>query len=157
MTPHEHFITFASTLPAQDQQVITDCLSSLSADALPSALSIAAVVDGRGLACPLPLLKTKVALRGINDGQSLYVIATDPNSRADIAAFCQQSKLASGAPALALVVQGQSTMSHDPSAHAEQSDDQTHLSDSQAAQMHSGDAANSDTLFHFIITKTDSN
>lgn len=56
--------------------------------------SIAALVDGRGLACPMPLLKTKVALRSITAGDSLYVIATDVNSQADITAFCRQSGLA---------------------------------------------------------------
>ncbi|MCQ4974611.1 sulfurtransferase TusA family protein, partial [Bifidobacterium pseudocatenulatum] len=44
-------------------------------------------VDRRGLACPMPLLKTKVALRDVTAGESLYVVATDANSQADITAF----------------------------------------------------------------------
>ncbi|WP_296403360.1 sulfurtransferase TusA family protein [Psychrobacter sp.] len=56
-------------------------------------LSVTTLVDGRGLACPMPLLKTKVALRSIQPLQSVYVLATDPNSQADLAAFCQQAGL----------------------------------------------------------------
>lgn len=94
---------------------------------------IVKVVDGRGLACPLPLLKTKVALREVAVGQGLYVVATDPNSRADIAAFCRQhggtESVGQSSPTLALVLQ---CTSQSPS-------------------------SKTDTFFHFIITKTDSN
>ena len=57
------------------------------------AAPISALVDGRGLACPMPLLKTKVALRSMQPGQSIYVLATDPNSQHDLAAFCGHANL----------------------------------------------------------------
>lgn len=64
-----------------------------SIDAICPKLTISALVDGRGLACPMPLLKTKVALRSLQPSESVYVLATDPNSQNDLAAFCQQSGL----------------------------------------------------------------
>ena len=56
-------------------------------------LIISALVDGRGMACPMPLLKTKVALRSVQPSESVYILATDPNSQTDLAAFCQQAGL----------------------------------------------------------------
>ena len=50
-------------------------------------------MDGRGLACPMPLLKTKVALRTMKPLESVYILATDPNSQTDLDAFCQQAGL----------------------------------------------------------------
>lgn len=45
------------------------------------------VLDARGIHCPMPVLKTKKALDGINAGQILKVMATDPGAKADIPAF----------------------------------------------------------------------
>lgn len=56
-------------------------------------LTLSALVDGRGMACPMPLLKTKVALRSVQPSESVYILATDPNSQTDLAAFCQQARL----------------------------------------------------------------
>lgn len=47
--------------------------------------------DATGLACPLPMLKTKKTLSGMSAGEVLRVIATDPGSMRDIPAFAQQS------------------------------------------------------------------
>lgn len=49
------------------------------------------VMDASGLACPLPLLKAKVALNGMGGGQVLLVIATDPGSWRDIPSFARLS------------------------------------------------------------------
>lgn len=147
----------ADSLSDQQQQVITRFFPQLPVrlvqdevseeTSLEEAISIVAVVDGRGLACPLPLLKTKVALRTVNVGEALYVLATDPNSTADIAAFCHQyaAKDANSTPpspsaSLRLLLQCQSSTDYSESpAHIKRS------------------AADTDTFFHFIITKTDSN
>lgn len=50
-----------------------------------------AVLDVRGLACPLPLLKARKALRDVAVGGVLEVLATDPGSWRDFAAFAEQS------------------------------------------------------------------
>ncbi len=48
-------------------------------------------LDLAGLACPLPLLKTKKALVGMAPGEQVEVRATDPGAREDFAAFCRQT------------------------------------------------------------------
>ena len=47
------------------------------------------VLDAKGLNCPLPILKTKKALKDLAVGGTLEVLATDPGSVADFAAFCR--------------------------------------------------------------------
>ncbi len=117
-----------------DNQV-SDIQTNNDSETAPSHVSIKRMVDGRGMACPMPLLKTKVALRDVATHESLYVVATDPNSRADITAFCRQTQQAAHGDTLLLMVN----------------------------QMTGEQTANSlpkqppDTIFHFIITKTDSN
>lgn len=49
------------------------------------------VLDAKGMNCPLPILKTKKALQGLETGQMLEVLATDPGSVADFKAFCRQT------------------------------------------------------------------
>ena len=50
-----------------------------------------AILDARGLNCPLPILRTRKALAGLNPGETLKVIATDPGAVKDIDAFCTQT------------------------------------------------------------------
>ena len=44
-------------------------------------------LDTKGLACPLPILKTKKALSELPKGATLEVLATDPGSVPDFKAF----------------------------------------------------------------------
>ena len=46
-------------------------------------------LDAKGLNCPLPILKAKKALKELEVGQVLEIIATDPGSVADFGAFCR--------------------------------------------------------------------
>ena len=48
-------------------------------------------IDTRGLNCPLPILKAKKALAGMESGQLLKVVCTDPGSVRDFQAFCKQT------------------------------------------------------------------
>jgi tRNA 2-thiouridine synthesizing protein A len=48
-------------------------------------------LDVRGLNCPLPILRTKKSLGELTAGQVLKVIATDPGSVKDMAAFAKQT------------------------------------------------------------------
>ena len=50
-------------------------------------LEIAQRVDARGLSCPLPIVRTAQAIRSVPSGQLLEVIATDPGSVKDFAAW----------------------------------------------------------------------
>ncbi|ALF59920.1 sulfurtransferase TusA family protein [Psychrobacter urativorans] len=147
-----YHIRLAQTLSEAAQTTIASLLTLLPADCIDdvqidakivaekstqsiSTIVIKNMVDGRGLACPMPLLKTKVALRNVDVGESLYVVATDPNSQADIRAFCQQTQQML-APNTLLLVLNQTT---------------------SGLPNDSASACTSDTIFHFIITKTDSN
>lgn len=44
-------------------------------------------IDARGLACPLPLTMAKRALAEAAPGESVVVLATDPEAPIDIAAW----------------------------------------------------------------------
>ena len=46
-------------------------------------------LDAKGLNCPLPILKTKKAMKDIAAGDTIKVVATDPGSVADFGAFCR--------------------------------------------------------------------
>lgn len=48
-------------------------------------------LDVKGLNCPLPILRAKKALTDMASGQVLRVVATDPGSVKDFAAFCKQT------------------------------------------------------------------
>ncbi len=48
-------------------------------------------LDVRGLNCPLPILRTKQALKGIEKGKVLKVTSTDPGSVKDFQAFATQT------------------------------------------------------------------
>lgn len=47
------------------------------------------VLDAKGLNCPLPILRTKKALKDVPPGGTLKVLATDPGSVKDFEAFCR--------------------------------------------------------------------
>ncbi|MEK7820570.1 MAG: sulfurtransferase TusA family protein [Pseudomonadota bacterium] len=50
---------------------------------------MSATLDARGLNCPLPILKTKKAIKEVPVGETLKVISTDPGSVKDMDAFCR--------------------------------------------------------------------
>ena len=47
------------------------------------------VLDTKGLNCPLPILKAKKALKGMENGQTLELASTDPGAVKDFEAFCR--------------------------------------------------------------------
>ncbi len=54
-------------------------------------MHVAQEIDTRGLNCPLPILKAKKALTGLDSGQLLRVISTDAGSIRDFQAFAKQT------------------------------------------------------------------
>ncbi|MEJ2142821.1 MAG: sulfurtransferase TusA family protein [Gammaproteobacteria bacterium] len=48
-------------------------------------------LDATGLNCPLPILRAKKSLAGMDAGQVLHIIATDPGSVKDFEAFAKQT------------------------------------------------------------------
>jgi len=48
-------------------------------------------LDASGLNCPLPILRAKKTLNGMESGQVLRIMATDPGSVKDFEAFAKQT------------------------------------------------------------------
>ena len=48
-------------------------------------------IDTRGLSCPLPVLKVRKAMRSIENGTEVQVLATDPLADQDLRAYCEAS------------------------------------------------------------------
>jgi TusA-related sulfurtransferase len=46
-------------------------------------------LDARGLACPMPIVKTAQAIAGLASGELLEVLATDPGSTKDFVAWAR--------------------------------------------------------------------
>jgi tRNA 2-thiouridine synthesizing protein A len=49
------------------------------------------ILDCSGLSCPLPVIKTSKAIKEIEVGQILQMIATDPGSPPDMEAWSRQT------------------------------------------------------------------
>jgi tRNA 2-thiouridine synthesizing protein A len=45
-------------------------------------------LDAQGLLCPLPVLRARKAIKALQVGELLEVLATDPGAVGDFAAFC---------------------------------------------------------------------
>lgn len=56
-----------------------------------SLIKIDLLVDTKGLACPMPIVRTKKAMNEIEKGQVIEVQATDMGSKADIQAWAKSS------------------------------------------------------------------
>jgi tRNA 2-thiouridine synthesizing protein A len=48
-------------------------------------------LDAKGLACPMPIVKTAQAMKELVSGQILEVLATDPGSVKDFAAWSKST------------------------------------------------------------------
>ncbi len=46
-------------------------------------------LDAKGLNCPMPIMKAKKAIKGIEIGETLEVLSTDPGSVRDFDSFCK--------------------------------------------------------------------
>jgi len=45
-------------------------------------------LDAKGLNCPMPILNAKKAMKKLNGGETLEILATDPGSVKDFESFC---------------------------------------------------------------------
>jgi tRNA 2-thiouridine synthesizing protein A len=55
-------------------------------------IAVDQTLDAKGLNCPLPILRTKLALSRMAPGEVLHVLATDPHSVVDFKAFCARTE-----------------------------------------------------------------
>jgi len=53
------------------------------------SITIATSLDLKGLSCPLPIIKTAKAMKGLAPGELLEAFATDPGSVSDFKAWAQ--------------------------------------------------------------------
>jgi tRNA 2-thiouridine synthesizing protein A len=54
-----------------------------------ATVSVDLTVDARGLNCPMPIVRTAQAVKGLASGQTVEVIATDPGSVKDFSAWAK--------------------------------------------------------------------
>ena len=54
-------------------------------------LNITQTVDARGLSCPMPIVRTAQAARALAPGALIEILATDPGSTKDLAAWCRST------------------------------------------------------------------
>jgi tRNA 2-thiouridine synthesizing protein A len=52
---------------------------------------ITQLVDARGLSCPMPIVRTAQAMKSLPSGAIVEVLATDPGSVKDFAAWCRST------------------------------------------------------------------
>ncbi|HEX7472281.1 MAG TPA: sulfurtransferase TusA family protein [Candidatus Limnocylindrales bacterium] len=55
------------------------------------AVEIRERVDARGLSCPMPIVKTAQAIKALGSGEFIEVLATDPGSVKDFAAWSRST------------------------------------------------------------------
>jgi len=48
-------------------------------------------LDARGLSCPMPSVKTALALEAMSEGQTLMVLTDDPVSRRDLPVWAEST------------------------------------------------------------------
>ena len=48
-------------------------------------------LDACGLNCPLPIVRAKKAMSGLNAGHILKILSTDPGSARNFEAYCSQT------------------------------------------------------------------
>jgi tRNA 2-thiouridine synthesizing protein A len=54
-------------------------------------IEITQLVDARGLSCPMPIVKTAQAIKPLPSGALLELLATDPGSVKDVAAWSRST------------------------------------------------------------------
>lgn len=72
----------SASVSAHSKHMTDNVLSPQSADK---------TLDVQGLSCPLPILRAKKALAGMQGGQVLMVLATDPGAWNDFKYFCDNT------------------------------------------------------------------
>jgi tRNA 2-thiouridine synthesizing protein A len=58
-----------------------------------AGLGLIGTLDARGLVCPEPVLRTAKAMRGVDPGETLTVLATDPVASIDFPYDCHHAGL----------------------------------------------------------------
>jgi tRNA 2-thiouridine synthesizing protein A len=54
--------------------------------------TIALSLDLKGLSCPIPIVRTAIAMKGLEPGQLVEIFATDPGSVPDFSAWSKTTR-----------------------------------------------------------------
>lgn len=54
--------------------------------------SVAATVDARGLACPMPVLELARTVPTVEVGERVLLLATDPAAKVDVPVWCRMQR-----------------------------------------------------------------
>lgn len=54
-------------------------------------MDVTKILDAKGLACPMPIVKTKKAINELESGQILEIHATDKGAKADLVAWAKST------------------------------------------------------------------
>lgn len=54
-------------------------------------MNVDKVLDATGLACPMPIVKTKQEMKGMEAGQVLEIHTTDPGAKSDLTAWAKST------------------------------------------------------------------
>ncbi len=52
-------------------------------------MNVDKVLDAKGLACPMPIVKTRKEMKGLESGQILEILVTDKGAKADLTAWAK--------------------------------------------------------------------
>ena len=52
--------------------------------------NITLTVDCKGLSCPMPMMKVAKAIKGMNSGDVLEMLGTDPGTKSDLPRWCEK-------------------------------------------------------------------
>lgn len=55
-----------------------------------SAITITQTLDTSGKSCPMPMIETNFAIKKLNPGDILEIIATDVGTKKDIPSWCER-------------------------------------------------------------------
>ena len=56
-----------------------------------TTVEITTTVDAKGLSCPMPIVRTAQAVKPLLSGAFIELLATDPGSVKDVAAWCRST------------------------------------------------------------------
>jgi tRNA 2-thiouridine synthesizing protein A len=81
------FSVSSITFGCQQSEISSQLSAIFGGDAVPDESEIVEV-DARGLLCPLPVLRLAKAIDASPAWKRAILLATDPDARADVEAFC---------------------------------------------------------------------
>ncbi len=54
-------------------------------------MEIKVTVDTKGLSCPMPMMKLAKAVKGVNSGDYIEMLGTDPGTKSDLPKWCDKT------------------------------------------------------------------